>query len=572
VKTTTKRSVSGRNVSSKKPVYVSCSIALLLGAAVGNEAWAFEVETGNPDVSVRWDNTIRYNAGWRMEGRNDDFDKSPFYDDTEHKFDKGDMVTNRLDLISELDVAWKQKHGFRVSAAGWYDHAYQDSAEPNPNLVGSGNYTNNHYNGFANRYIAGPSGEILDAFAFTGFQVGSVGVNVKAGQHNVYWGESLFTLGNSIAYSQGPVDTIKAATSPGAEAKELFLPLKQISTDVQLTDELSFGAQYLMDWKPFRLVPGGTYFSNADGARSDLGSPAAIFKIPNGDDIEPDKHGDFGLNLRWSPYWLEGTAGVYYRKFGEKLPWSFTQVGIVQVAPGRFAGIPNAIRYNYARDTELYGLSLTKNLGTVSVAGEVSYRKNTALNSVAGYTVISSGDASYSQAEGARGNSYHALINGIYLLPRTALWEGGTLQAELTYNKLDKITENDARFNGRGHGCVTAYSKNCADDHSVGTQVGFTPEWPQLFPGWDVSMPVTWAYGIEGNSPTLGGTSEGAYNYSVGISGKWMNLHNFTLKWIDSHADYKNNPARGYVTSDYTNGAAVQNDHGWLSFTYKTTF
>lgn len=572
MKTTTKRSVSGRSVSSKKPVYVSCSIALLLGAAVGNEASAFEVETGNPDISVRWDNTVRYNAGWRMEGRNDDFDNSPFYDDTEHKFDKGDMVTNRLDLISELDVAWKQKHGFRVSAAGWYDDAYQDSAEPNPNLVGSGNYTNNHYNGFANRYIAGPSGEILDAFAFTGFQVGSVGVNLKAGQHNVYWGESLFTLGNSIAYSQGPVDTIKAATSPGAEAKELFLPLKQVSTDIQLTDELSFGAQYLLDWKPFRLVPGGTYFSNADGARSDLGSPAAIFRIPNGDDIEPDKHGDFGMNLRWSPYWLEGTAGVYYRKFGEKLPWSFTQVGIVQVAPGRFAGVPNSIRYNYARDTELYGVSLTKNLGTVSVAGEVSYRKNTALNSVAGYTVISSGDASYSEAEGARGNSYHALVNGIYLLPRTALWEGGTFQAELTYNKLDKITENAARFNGRGHGCVTAYSKNCADDHSVGTQVGFTPEWPQLVPGWDVSMPVTWAYGIEGNSPTLGGTSEGAYNYSVGISGKWMNLHNFTLKWIDSHAEYKNNPARGYVTSDYTNGAAVQNDHGWLSFTYKTTF
>lgn len=572
MKTTKKRSASGRSVSSIKPVYVSCSIALLLGAAAGNEALAFEVETGNPDISVRWDNTVRYNAGWRMEGRNDDFDNSPFYDDTEHKFDKGDMVTNRLDVITELDIAWKQKHGFRLSAAGWYDDAYQDSAEPNPNLVGSGNYTNNHYNGYANRYISGPSGEILDAFAFTGFQVGSVGVNLKAGQHNVYWGESLFSIGNSIAYSQGPVDTIKSATSPGAEAKELFLPVKQLSTEIQLTDELSFAAQYLLDWKPFRLVPGGTYFSSADGARSDLGSPPAIFRIPNGDDIEPDARGDFGMNLRWSPWWLEGTAGVYYRKFGEKLPWSFTQVGIVQVAPGQFAGVPNAIRYNYARDTELYGLSLTKNLGTVSVGGEVSYRKNTALNSVAGYTVISTGDANYSQAEGARGNSWHALINGIYLLPRTVLWEGGALQAEVTYNKLDKITENDTRFNGRGHGCITAYSKSCADDHSVGMQVGFTPEWPQLFPGWDVSMPTSLAYGLDGNSPTLGGTNEGAYNYSVGVSGKWMNLHTFTLKWIDSHAEYKNNPARGYATSDYTNGAAVQNDHGWLSFTYKTTF
>jgi hypothetical protein len=572
VKTTTKRSVSGRSVISKKPVYVSCSIALLLGAASGNEAMAFEFDTGNPDFSARWDNTVRYNVGWRMEGQSKGFENSPFFDDTEHKFDKGDIVTNRFDILTELDVAWKQKHGFRLSAAGWYDDAYQGKAEPNPNLVGSGNYVNNHYNSYANRYIAGPSGEILDAFAFTGFQLGSVGVNVKAGQHNVYWGESLFSIGNSIAYSQGPVDTIKAATSPGAEAKELFLPLTQISTDIQLTDELSLGAQYLLDWKPFRLVPGGTYFASADGARSDFGAPPAIFRIPNGNDIEPDKHGDFGVNLRWSPWWLEGTAGVYYRKFGEKLPWSFTQVGIVQVAPGRFAGVPNAIRFNYARDTELYGLSLTKTLGTVSVGSELSYRKNTALNSVAGYTVISSGDASYAQAEGARGDSYHALINGVYLLPRTPLWEGGTVQAELAYNKLDKITDNAARFNGRGHGCVTAYSKNCADDHSTGIQLGFTPEWPQLFPGWDMSMPVSWAYGLDGNSPTLGGTNEGAYTYSVGISGKYMNLHNVSLKWIDSHADSKTNPATGYVTSDFTNGAAVQSNHGWLSLSYKTTF
>src|SRR5690606_5777840 len=116
---------------------------------------------------------------------------------------------------------------------------------------------------------------------------------------------------------------------------------------------------------------------------------------------------------------------------------------------------PNAIRLNYARDTELYGFSLTKNLATVSLGGELSYRKNTALNSVSGYSVLAGGaagpvsalgasgiEATYDEAEGARGNTWHALLNGIYLLPRTALWTGGSLQAELTYSRLDKITEN----------------------------------------------------------------------------------------------------------------------------------
>ncbi len=575
MKRTKTTSARGRVAGHLSVSKLSCSIALILGATGTACVQAMPIETGNPDLDVRWDNTIRYNAGWRMEGQNDDFNRSPFYDDTENKFDRGDMVTNRVDMLSELDVIWLQKHGFRVSAAAWYDDVYQGNPEPNDQLVGSGNYTNDHYNSYADRYIAGLSGEVLDAFAFTGFQLGDVSVNIKAGQHNVYWGESLFSIGNSIAYSQGPVDTIKAATSPGAEAKELFLPLKQVSTQIQLTDELSFAAQYLLDWKPFRLVPGGTYFSPADGSRSDLGNTAAAgFRIPNGDDLEPDDRGDFGLSLRWSPYWLEGTAGLYYRKFDEKLPWSFTQLGVAQVAPGVFRALPNAIRLNYARDTELYGFSLTKNIGTVSVAGELSYRKNTALNSVSGFTVLpaSNAAATYEEAEGARGNTWHALVNGIYLLPKTPLWDGGTLQAELSYNRLDKITENAARFNDRDHACVTAFKQSCATKDSIGMQVGFTPEWPQLFPGWDVSMPVSLAYGLDGNSPTLGGPNEDAYTYSVGISGKYRQVHNVTLKWIDSYADYDVNPARGYVTSDHTNGSAVQNNHGWLSLSYKTTF
>jgi hypothetical protein len=28
---------------------------------------AFEVDVGNPDVTVRWDNTVRYNVGVRMQ-------------------------------------------------------------------------------------------------------------------------------------------------------------------------------------------------------------------------------------------------------------------------------------------------------------------------------------------------------------------------------------------------------------------------------------------------------------------------------------------------------------------------
>lgn len=551
IKTTTS---VGRIPRSFKKSYLSSSIVLML-ASSGAAVQAVPIETGIPGLDVRWDNTIRYNAGWRMEKEDKDFSANPGSDDTEHKFGRGDMVTNRLDLISELDVIYNDAYGFRVSGAGWYDQAYQDSAEPSSNATG--NYTNNHYNSYANRYIAGPSGEFLDAFVFTNFNIGDVSANVKAGQHNVYWGESLYSIGNSIAYSQGPVDTIKSATSPGSEAKELFLPLKQVSTAIQLTDELSFAAQYLLDWKPFRLVPGGTYFASGDGSRSDFGAVG----VANGDDIDPDnKHGNFGLNLRWSPWWLGGTVGVYYRKFDEKLPWSFVQVD------NTFT--PN-VRLNYARDTELYGLSISKNVATVSVAAELSYRKDSALNSAPGFIASVGQVATYKSAEGARGDTWHALVNAIYLLPKNALWDGGTLQGEISYNNLARFTKHEELFNGKGRGCDTSlWSGQCADSHSLGMTIGFTPEWPQLFPGWDVSMPTSLTYGLDGNSPTLGGSNEGAYNYAIGVTGKWKSAHSYTVSWIDAHYDYKR------VGTNYvSNGSdAVQNDHGWLSFTYKASF
>jgi hypothetical protein len=521
-------------------------------------AQAVNIDTGNSDVELRWDNSVRYNAGVRTGGVNNAFYKSSGYDETEGRFKRGDVVTNRVDLVSELDMTYKGKYGFRVSGAAWYDDAYSATSVRNPALANSGNYANNHYNSYADRYIHGPSGEILDAFVFGAFELGGTTLNVKAGQHNVYWGESLYSVGNSIAYSMGAVDTIKSATSPGAEAKELFLPRKQLSGQWQLSNEVSLGAQYAFGWKPFRLVPGGTYFASGDATRADFAAPG----IANGPDIEPNQRGDFGVNVRWSPSFFPGTAGFYYRRFDEKLPWGITQLGATPT-----------VRLAFARDTELYGFSLTTNVSTVSVGAELSYRKNTALNPIS-YTVIPANgtSATYDEAEGPRGNTMHALLNGVYLLPRTALWDGGTLQAELNYSRLLSVTKHAERFNGEGYACPAGRDRSdgCSTKDAIGVNVGFTPSWPQAIAGWDLSMPTSLAYQIKGNGPALGGGNEGALSWSIGVTGTLYSKYEFSLKYADTQAQYKVNPATGVVTT--TNGTAVQNDHGWVFFTFKTTF
>jgi hypothetical protein len=52
---------------------------------------------------------------------------------------------------------------------------------------------------YSKRYLKGPSGEWLDAFGFANFETLGMQWNVKAGQHTVYWGDSLCSAAPSTA-------------------------------------------------------------------------------------------------------------------------------------------------------------------------------------------------------------------------------------------------------------------------------------------------------------------------------------------------------------------------------------
>ena len=114
------------------------------------------------------------------------------------------MITNRIDILSEFDFIYKESTGFRVSAAGWYDQRYDNhtlrghpasaSFFTTATTGGPGVYPDEVV-----RYYNGPSGEFLDAFVFHQFNFGEVPVDVKLGQHTVYWGETLFSLGDGIS-------------------------------------------------------------------------------------------------------------------------------------------------------------------------------------------------------------------------------------------------------------------------------------------------------------------------------------------------------------------------------------
>ncbi len=616
---------STRTASSSAFRHRATALAIGSMLATAGTAHAFEIDTGNQDITMRWDNTVRYNLGWRAESRDQAIGNSIIADEGTYSFDRGDIVQNRLDLLSEFDFIYKRTMGFRVSAAGWYDDAYKgrnprgNPALVVPNLPATGpfpalrqalpnggqfvSYDNGEYSPYTKRYYAGPSGEILDAFAFANFDAGPVPMGVKAGRHTVYWGESLLLGGNlhGIAYAQMPLDLQKGFSTPGSEAKELFRPLGNLSMHAQLTHDLTVAAQYFWEWESMRYPEGGTYLGPIDfvfngpdrqivpqpGFPTAAGPALAFFNLARGQAAEPHQHGDWGLSARWSPEWLDGTLGFYYRNYSDKLPQIF--ITAVNTTPtyfnastpvGRVVALNGQYQLIYADNIDLWGVSLSKNIAGVSVGAEFSYRRNTplvsqVLGNVSG-TMFSQGDT-----PGPRGDTFHGLVNAFGTLPKTPIFDTAVYQAELTWSQWDKVRSDPRNlFQAEGQpNCVNRgldKSDGCVTKNFWGLAINFTPTWFQVFPGADLSMPVTWSQGLSGNAATTFGGNEGLGNYSIGLGLDYLQKYRFDLKYIDFYGDTKESPSALFgginAVSSQNGFTSLIKDRGAVYLTFKTTF
>lgn len=522
---------------------------ICLAAGLSSPTWAMEIDTGIDDLSVRFDNTLKYNLGYRVDGRDSRIANNFTADEGDYKFDRGDAVTNRVDLLSELELDYQGKYGARVSAASWYDDAYEDvNVQKNPN-AGHTSYDKDSYSNNTKRYYRGPSGEFLDAFVYANLAVADRPVNIKAGKHVVYWGVSLFTQ-NGIANNQHPIDGRKSAATPGTEVRETFLPLNQVSMQTQVTDNVSVAAQYYLDWDHIRVPEGGTYLGGTDflfnGPDSFYYADPLGMSLRRQGAVEPKKRGNWGVNTKWTVPELNGTTfGVYYREYDEKNNfWLQTDFA---------RGIYRPV---FARNVKLYGISIDTTFDKYAIGAELVTRRNTSLNS----TGVSA------DLEGARGNTYHALINTIFSLPNSPLWDTGTATAELTYDYLDEVTKNERLFK-KASRCAYGKDEGCATRDAVGFNMTVKPQYLGVFPGVDLALPLTLGGGLHGNS-AMGGVNEGAYTYSVGLEADIRKQYLATLTWADSTADIKRT-ANGNYTG---NGGWTTTDRGRITLTLKTSF
>jgi hypothetical protein len=544
------------------------ALAALFAASGMGRVSAAAIDAG-PDWDISLDTTLQYSLGVRAQKRDDGIGNHVFFAEGDYKFDRGDLVTNRVQGILELQGAYKKNTGFRISGSAWNDFAYNDEVRTNPNPLFQSilSYPSGHYSGTTKKYHL-RGGELLDAFAFYNTNVADTPVYLKAGRFTQYWGNAFFFGFSNIAYSQHPVDYIKAFSQPGSEVKELFLPRAQVMASADLTPELSVSAQYFLEYRANRYPEGGTYLGPFDilYAGPQSGGALAGFAggpVSAGQDNRPkDVNNNFGVKLAWSPPWAGGDLAFYYRQFDDVHPWALLDQ----------QGTSGRLHLEYARKTKLLGLSYERTFGLLSTGLEVSYRKDTALSSA-----LAAGLVNYNT--GATGDIVNVIGNGLLTLGKTPLWDTGNLIAEFSYTHLNRVSRNAAQFNGVGYGGCPTNDKldGCATRNAVAVALLFEPQWLQVGSGVDLSAPISITYGIKGNPAYAAGAfyAEKAQLYSFGIRANVKQKYSITLQYNGYH--YKTGPkaATPFGTA-YAgtggNGAVALNDKGWIGLTLKTSF
>lgn len=542
----------------------------MLAAAVASifavpGAQAFSVDTGDSDLKVNWDNTFKYLAGYRVGNP----DQKVAVSTVNPNVDFGDlghqrgMINNRLDLLSELDVSYRNL-GFRVSGAAWFDSEYnRDSNDYDANVAPNNQaqlagapFNRTHDNA---RNVMGRRAELADAFVFGKFSIDEEKkLTVRAGQHTLLFGETLFLGANGIAAAQGPVDLVKAFSLPNAQFKEIAIPVGQVSASLQLSPSVSIGAYTQYEWKPLRLPSAGSYFSAADfvGDGGDLLlTPDGMFARRAGD-LKGSDYGQFGMQLKFKVGDVD--YGLYAARYDDKAPipvWNASTIGVS----------PNTYRLMYAKNISVYGASASTVLGETNVAVEVSTRRNTPLQVVGDLVVDPTGTGDNDKnTPYARGNTFHMNLSAITLLPATPLWHGASFVGEFAYNRLLQVTHNPSSFG------FTAQNNTHTRDHGAFRFV-FQPEYFQVMPGVDLQVPIGVGYGLFGRSPVFQVAPEHGGDVSVGLNfdvqKTWKAALNFTHYYGPAGA-----APNVHISEPYASYKQYYADRDFLTFTVQRTF
>lgn len=491
---------------------VAAAAAMLMAASA---VTATEIDTGSPDVKLRWDNTVKYSTAFRVKAasamQTTVGENTVNFDDGDRNFGKG-LISNRVDLLSEIDLTYHNV-GARISGAAWYDSVYHRHTDNDSPFTYNAVSVPNSEFPRDTRDLHGRKAELLDAFLFAKGEVGDMPGAVRVGRHALVYGETLFFGNNGIAAAQGPIDVVKLQSVPNTQFKELIRPVGQVSGQLQINAGLSIGGYYQYRWEKNRIPGAGSYFSTADfvdeggerlfaGVDPLTGLPTSLLR---GKDNHASNSGQGGLQVKWTPEGSNVDLGLYAARYHDKSP--------------QFVARPALGDYGlyYAEGILTAGVSATANIGDVAVGAEASVRHNAPLTNASttdlfGLVPVSFGGPSAAADNDDNrtfpiGKTAHLNISLLATMPASVIAQEASLAAEIAFNRVTSITRNADMI------------ETNAQRNAVSMRAVYTPSYRQVRPGLDIDIPIGIGY-THGRSLALGpsfGPDKGG-DISIGLN------------------------------------------------------
>ena len=467
-------------------VLALCSAPPALGASLGTV----------DGFDVRLDTTLGLSLAARVSPGKPSLLDAINANDGDRAFAPG-LISERIDMVSRLDVT-RGDLGVELSADGWYDAAYNrtdaDHASPsfNPVSVRSDRFP------AETQRLLGQTIELGEAYIHDRLEIAGEPVSVRVGRQTLLWGESLFFAQDGIAAGQAPVDLIKQASLPLAQARALYLPVTQAVVRVGLPWNLSLEAYDQFEWRRDRIPGVASYFSTSDIL--DAGGERLLLpgggSLSRGPDRIPSAFGQFGVALRHDTDTLD--LGLYALRYDAKSPQPETGA-----APGTY-------RLAFPAGIDLFGASASTYLGDDTLSGELSLRRHVPLASQF-QTTLAAGPVT--------GDTMQALASYEQQLRPGAFWDGATLQAELAATDLLAVDSGSAnRLAG-----TTRFA--------LALQAVFTPTIYRVARDLVLTLPTGFEVGLAGRSSIDPGRNAGTGTATLGIAATYHTVWQLDLSF-----------------------------------------
>lgn len=528
-------------------------VAMLLGAGA-SPALAEGIDLGD-GFTADFGGIVTYSLGMRAEDRSaaltDPLQSgSANANDGDMNFDQGSLINNRLSLVLEGGIH-REDMGVFVRGSAFYDDAYR-----NPNDNSAGNAVNkygrpDHFTDETQDYHW-LRVRLLDAYAYTRFDLGDMPVDLRAGRQVVSWGESLFFP--NMAGAQSPYDVTKLMV-PGAEVKDYVLPTLQGSARISPTPWLSFAAYYQFDYEKNELDGVGSYFSYSDivGPGASFLDTLTPFVVPRSRDVKPPDLGQWGVGANIAVG--EATdIGLYALVYHDKAPTVTLETMLIPVLPPLpiFVAAPTGYHLTYFDDITLLGASFTTGIGNVTVAGEVTYREGTPV-----MIDVPTGLPD-PLAMAARGEVVQGNLSFVNIIPVTPLADSIRLLGEAT---VVHVLDVDGIAPPVSNGFLPPPDRVGIDNLTFArtsgaiqlqAEFGYT----NIFNGWDLNVPVTYQGVIFGPSSLPGalGPLVGLGDHRLSLGADFTYLNNLKLglryNFLFGSGDVRDRPLadRDYAT------------------------